>query len=394
MRPNRIFTIGGAAALLTALTAMTSAAPDTRDSEEPSNSERPQSVSTASDAEAVAEFQGISIEEARDAEELLDEAGELQARLMSEQPDSFGGMHFSYSPVEVTVFWDDSEGQGIPTAVDEHSQFTVEHVETSLADLEEVQQGANEQLEASGVSSDTWINVEDSRIQVEVVETDAASASQAVEENLARNSSLAGAEDLIEIETVPELAQDEYVFGGMNVDNCTSGFVVRNANTGALNGTTAGHCDSANTYGEYTGTLHASYYSGPRDVRMHYFGGSANPIPDFWQGSEYRAVLATQPRDSTIVGGTVCKYGVETGATCGEIASIYHTPSYVPSAANTFVRVDATSGQYSDGGDSGGPVYYGNVAFGWHSGGAVDGSYGIFMSADYLPSDWSVALSG
>lgn len=313
---------------------------------------------------------------------------------MSEYPDSFGGMYFSYSPVEVTVLWNDTEGQRVPTTLEQRTQFTVEHVETSLAELEQVQEGANEQLEASGVSADTWINVEDSSIRVEVVEADADTASQAVVEDVARGSPLAGSEDLIAIETVSELAQEDYVYGGMQMENCTSGFVLMNANTGALNGTTAGHCDSANTYGGYTGTLHASYFSGPRDVRMHYFGGGANPSPDFWQGSEYRSVLATQPRNTAIVGGIVCKYGVTTGATCGEIASIYHTPSYVPGASSTYVRVNATSGKYSDGGDSGGPVYYGNVAFGWHSGGASDGSYGIFMSADYLPSDWSVALSG
>jgi hypothetical protein len=61
------------------------------------------------------------------------------------------------------------------------------------------------------------------------------------------------------------------------------------------------------------------------------------------------------------VGATVCKYGRSTGYTCGEIIN----KDYCwPNAACTYIQVSRFNTNLVDGGDSGGPVYAGNDAYG------------------------------
>lgn len=61
------------------------------------------------------------------------------------------------------------------------------------------------------------------------------------------------------------------------------------------------------------------------------------------EGIGLRDVSGTRHGDNQAIGAQVCKFGVTTGRTCGNIETKSYTPSYVTSAASTFVRMDGGS---------------------------------------------------
>ena len=103
-------------------------------------------------------------------------------------------------------------------------------------------------------------------------------------------------------------------------------------------------------------------------------------------GSGLRTITATRHRNNQAIGGLVCKYGMTTGGTCGEIDYKTYAPSWVTSAASTFIYVDGDGlgVNLSEGGDSGGPWYLEYFAYGIHSGGG--GNDSIYMPINYISS--------
>jgi hypothetical protein len=77
------------------------------------------------------------------------------------------------------------------------------------------------------------------------------------------------------------------------------------------------------------------------------------------------------------VGSSVCKYGHTTGYTCGTI----DTTSLCNNGSCTYVRVSGGSVNLSEGGDSGGPWFFGNTAYGTHC-------IGMGNDAGYMPVDY------
>lgn len=73
-------------------------------------------------------------------------------------------------------------------------------------------------------------------------------------------------------------------------------------------------------------------------------------------------------------GTTVCKFGVTTGRTCGSIKDAEFAANW-NGEAGTYVQVVSLDGTVMNkGGDSGGPVYAGNSAYGLVHGRGNDGS--------------------
>lgn len=85
-----------------------------------------------------------------------------------------------------------------------------------------------------------------------------------------------------------------------------------------------------------------------------------------------------------VVGDYICKYGVATNFTCGEIVS----KSYNALGHPGFVKVqDINNYNLSDPGDSGGPWFYDvyNEAWGSHSDSTFeDPNAAFFMPIDYI----------
>jgi hypothetical protein len=179
---------------------------------------------------------------------------------------------------------------------------------------------------------------------------------------------------------------------------CTAGFVVSDgARTGLL---TAAHCPDLLTYREPGGATAALPFVGQwgwrfQDVQVNAIEGPAEPL--FYADaakSAARRPAAVRSRAATRAGDFVCHRGERSGYSCGDIELTDFAPPGTlcggPCAA-TWVTV---SGPGCGGGDSGGPVFAGTIAYGimkgatWGKGGRC--AFYYYMSLDYLPDGWRV----
>jgi len=184
---------------------------------------------------------------------------------------------------------------------------------------------------------------------------------------------------------------------------CTSGFVVTNGEINAI--TTAAHCPDQLTYIDLDGTdsptlpMIGSWGLGYRDVQIN---GSANsPDPLFYSNrgaGTLRQVTTWRSVASTRAGDFVCHYGESSGYSC----AIVELTDYAPPGAlcggpcsPTWVTV---KGPACIPGDSGGPVFSGDVAFGLAKGINRDDAgrclFFYYMSTDYLPPPWRLLTAG
>jgi hypothetical protein len=136
-----------------------------------------------------------------------------------------------------------------------------------------------------------------------------------------------------------------------------------------------------------------SWGLGYRDVQIN---GSANsPDPYFYANrgaGELRAVQTWRNLASTRAGDFVCHYGESSGYSCATVELTDYAPPgdlCGGPCSPTWVTV---SGPSCVPGDSGGPVFSGDVAFGIAKGINRDEAgrclFYYYMSTDYLPPPW------
>jgi hypothetical protein len=176
---------------------------------------------------------------------------------------------------------------------------------------------------------------------------------------------------------------------------CTTGFVVTNGEINAI--TTAAHCPDNLTYEDNDGNsvelpMIGSWGAAYRDVQVN--GSPDSPEPLFYanRGAGSLRRLATwRNAASTRAGDFVCHYGESSGYSC----ALVQLTDYAPPGElcggpcePTWVTVDGPS---CIPGDSGGPVFSGDVAFGIAKGVNRSGErcdFYYYMSTDYLPPPW------
>lgn len=179
---------------------------------------------------------------------------------------------------------------------------------------------------------------------------------------------------------------------------CTTGFVVTDqARTGIV---TAAHCpdtlsyraaDGADIPLEFVGQWGARY----QDVQVHVTEAAQEPLfhADKERGA-VRRLTSWRNRASTRAGDAVCHRGESTGYSC----SLVELTDFAPPGELCGGPCDPTwvtvSGPVCRGGDSGGPVFNGAIAFGIVKGGNYSRSgrcnFYYYMSTDYLPEGWSL----
>jgi hypothetical protein len=192
---------------------------------------------------------------------------------------------------------------------------------------------------------------------------------------------------------------------------CTTGFVVTNGEINAI--TTAAHCPDNLTYFDNDGNrtdlpMIGSWGAAYRDVQIN--GSPDSPAPLFYANrgaGSLRRLSTWRNVASTRAGDFVCHYGESSGYSC----ALVQLTDYAPPGElcggpcePTWVTVDGPS---CIPGDSGGPVFSGDVAFGIakglnRSGGSADvaGSasercdFYYYMSTDYLPPPWRLLVGG
>lgn len=214
----------------------------------------------------------------------------------------------------------------------------------------------------------------------------------------------------VRIDVVEQATSDSDVRGGSKITSpssyCTSGFTVKNT-AGTTGMTTSAHCEGINTYYNPNGTTIALTHTGveikdaDQDVEVHTSGYVERP--EFYADLAATARILTGKRlqSSTAAGNQVCHRGATTGYSCGLVGLTNYQPTYAGACGTVtcspvWVTVNGDANTACYGGDSGGPVFASQTAFGLLKGTNASGSakgqcsFFIYMSTDRLPSGWSL----
>lgn len=347
---------------------------------EPVQDSAPKMDDPLRDMKGYADEWGIDLDEAARRLELQDVAGELEADLYKQERDTFAGLWIEHTPEFriVVQFTRDGE-KTIRQYVEATLLADVVEVQTAgvtLAELEAAQIEALQAIRSMDIAVDAGINVQKNRVELYTIE--ATLLNGALQEAKIQLS------DSVEIIEVDELAVDEaYIYGGLPLSTCTSGWPVQSGSTKGIS--TAAHCGNSQKHDGKSLNFESEKYETYYDVQWHtpkwYYFYTVKP----WFRSKtgyYRVVTGTKSRSSQSVGNYVCKQGMTTDYTCGYITDKYYAPSYVPDVKSTFIRMHRDGVDLSSGGDSGGPWFNGNTAYGSHSGGIGDDS--IYMAINYI----------
>lgn len=179
---------------------------------------------------------------------------------------------------------------------------------------------------------------------------------------------------------------------------CTTGFAVTDGlRTGVV---TAAHCPDALTYydpqgGEIPLRFEGGWGVGHQDVQVHV--GDRPHAPLFYADTAKTAVrrlTGARALQSTRAGDVVCRRGETTGYSCSEVELMDYAPPGELCGGPCDPTWVTVAGPSCRGGDSGGPVFSGTVAFGivkganYAAGGRCNFYY--YMSTDFLPDGWSL----
>lgn len=163
-----------------------------------------------------------------------------------------------------------------------------------------------------------------------------------------------------------------------NDPECTGGFTVsRGSEKGMV---TAQHCANGLRYNGALGVIQyvtaaRDSKSGHTDLQYHrtLSGNSTNNQfrATGYNSSDRTVIAAVNP----VSGQVACHWGRTSGYSCSKVASTNYCETYA--GFGTVCNLNSTTADISQGGDSGGPWFYGEDAIGVHSGAAV-GSYSLF----------------
>jgi streptogrisin C len=348
----------------------------------------PPSESLLEDAATYAERYGVSLDEAVRRLRVQSKVGELEAALSREEHASFSGLWLEHEPTfRVVLSFTDSAAPlrllpALPELGSMQGEVEVREARWTLADLEKDQAAAIALSKQLGFVVDADINVRENRVELYVVEDrEIISGLRSAERALPASVVVIG---------VDRLAQPQQLDGGETFIDCTAGFTVRTT-SGDMGISTAAHCNDTQSAQGRPLNFRSQDQQGNQDVQWHSACGVLNVSDNFESGIGLRDVSGTRHRDNQPIGATVFKFGKVTQRTFGTIESKSFAPAYVTNAASTFVRVDGggRSDNLSARGDSGGPWYVGNTAYGIHSGSVADDDGGrdaLYMPINYISS--------
>lgn len=324
------------------------------------------------DAAVYASTYGVSPQEAARRLQLQEAVDALNARLTEEQAGSFAGLSIEHAPEFHVVARFTRKGEETIRPYLSPALAAVVRVEPArftLQQLERRLEASYNRVRRAGIQSAGGVDVRANRAEVHVLRGRSASARGLITE---------GDASVVEVDHLPQ--EEISMYGGLSITGCTSGFTVRNS-AGTRGVSTAGHCGNSQTLSGVALTFRGESYSGSYDVQWHNASGHTYPNT-IKVSTSTRAVTGTRSRTSQTVGSQVCKQGRTTGYTCGTISTI----SYCASGACTWVRVAGNGTNLSEGGDSGGPWFSGNTAYGSHT-------YGIGNDSAYMPVDYFSGIS-
>ena len=247
--------------------------------------------------------------------------------------------------------------------------FTEEELDSELVAAHFAALGLTSVADASSA-----YDIATGRIRVEV-ETARQATDETVHDDIGRRPEFT--KDHIDIVIVEEViaSDDAYAYGGKQMTYCTSGFTVYKYSTRGL--ATAGHCNNSQTYTP-TGTslaYYAVYMGWWGDVQWH-TSISLTFQDDFYYTASYRRDVSGTAMPTE--GQWLCRYGYVSGNQCDRVYQLNH-------CSGSICHLTAMHNDEASGGDSGGPWYSGNTAYGLHQGWKIwFGSRDVFTPVRYI----------
>ena len=177
--------------------------------------------------------------------------------------------------------------------------------------------------------------------------------------------------------------------GGEILRTCTSGFGTKDS-SGTRGISTAGHCSNSQSDDGSSLTFKGAHFGTHGDFQWH--TGPDNGSNEFYSGS----ATATEDNDrevtsvgSPTVGQWLCRNGVTSHKDCQKVRKL----NVSRNGAQNLVQMEK---HYSAGGDSGGPVFWGNAAYGIHYGWMYDPNTTkreVFSRADRIDDALSISIA-
>lgn len=353
------------------------------------------------DTKTYASDYGVSVKEASRRLELQEkQIGKLNGKLEANEKDTFAGLWVEHEP-EFRVFTRfTAEGsrtvrsytKGTPL----ENLVETKPAEVTLEELKAAEYRASRELEVEGVNAESTIDVKENEVEAFV-----AKKTQINEVRRSQEIRLPKQATVIKVTGLSKpsarLYGGRWLYSAYAGPECTAGYSVKHRTMGRGT-TTAGHCRPNPNKGNYrrlyfkythlplvgTGRAYGSY-----DVQWHRPNGHT-PVQRFWDGYGTRRVQGAKGRNRTYRGQYVCKYGLSTGYKCGRVRRTDYRPSslYIRNPRATFIVVhNKYNRDLSAGGDSGGPWFYLNTAYGIHTAGVPFRDKGR-IDAVYMPINY------
>ena len=299
------------------------------------------------DAREYASVMQVDLDEAIRRLQLQDAIGGLGAALVEKEEDTFAGLWIQHQPEYRVIAQFARNGEATIRPYSENGPLAgiveVRTASITLNELETARAQASQVTQELGIRANSGINVFENRAELYVL------APVQLDDALRKaDLQLPANVEVIKVDELPKEVTD--IFGGKALRTCTSGFSVRNAG-GTKGITTAGHCDNWQTYNGTNLPFQSGTTGGIYDIQWHTAPGFTvrNLVFD---GTYNRYIYGVKFRSSQSVGEWVCKYGKTTGYACGTIVDKQFDGVNV--RVNTGVQE----------GDSGGPWFWNNTAYG------------------------------
>ena len=371
-------------------------------------------------ARSYASQYGVDDAEARRRILVMANSGEALAEIGASLGDDLAGAYFEHEPAFRFVMRSTAKGQGAQARTQEIA-VDAEQADGPLTLTVAIEPGARRSKRAienilatqgnrlmraipgvQGLGYDPARNL----IVVDVYVEEGQSLDQA--EAVAALDRIAGMETAINVIDAP-LRTTAARGGGKLLNSsggyCTAGFAATRGGVGGI--VTAGHCGTNKT--SYKGqdaaahTLYDFYVPTTTNHDLLWAKTTGDEYGEFFPGtsSAYRTVTGTRFRSSTnssgwfSSGSYVCHFGHTTGFSCGEVQSTTYQPGDAAACTSSspcsavWVKFSGPDlACYS--GDSGGPVFADNTAFGVFSTAAFSGkakgqcSFGTYSSVDWI----------
>lgn len=340
------------------------------------------------DLETIADQSDMSLQEAIDRYAWNDNFAVAVADIRDRYPDAFAGAEIVDADHAWIAFADHAPAEAIDIAgafSKQHGDVAVD-VRTNLGVTEAELTKATVEIHlaiynmADVRDAATFYDLESGTITTTVVLDDDASASALDEarsvaatslSNIVRNGVPGNLKaDVIRSnsEVVGGNDSASYHMGGEDITGCTSGFGTRaDSHTSGTRGiSTAGHCDNPQTDDGSSLTYRRGHEGTHGDFQWH--TGPKTENDNFYSGSS--SATEVNSRDVSGIGfpatgQSLCKNGITNKKDCQEVRKL----DVCHSGECHLIQMGA---RLAAGGDSGGPVFWGNTAYGLHKGWMYD----------------------